>query len=288
LIDLDYKPVDDTLLYAKYARGYRAGGIIVNAPADHRTFDPEKVDSFEIGAKTRFAEAVHGLFDVALFYNNFTNQQIQIGYNAALLPSGATAPVSPTTAILNAGKSRIYGAEIETSISPLTGLRFDLTYTYLNATIRSIGSVATTDPNYMPAVALTPGDPLALSPKNKASLEGDYTLPLPANIGRVIFGATFVHTDKQLTNYKYLNPAVTALFGENLSYIPATNLLNLNLAWNSIFGSHVDVSAFVINVTQDENYRFIPGIGSAGAGAEFAVLGEPRMYGARVRYSFGR
>jgi iron complex outermembrane receptor protein len=65
-------------------------------------------------------------------------------------------------------------------------------------------------------------------------------------------------------------------------------LLNLNLAWTSIFGSHVDVSAFVTNVTQDHYYKFIPGIGSAGAGAEFAVLGEPRMYGARLRYRFGK
>ena len=33
LIDLDYTPVQDVLLYAKYARGYRAGTI---APQRHR------------------------------------------------------------------------------------------------------------------------------------------------------------------------------------------------------------------------------------------------------------
>jgi iron complex outermembrane receptor protein len=117
-------------------------------------------------------------------------------------------------------------------------------------------------------------------------MEGDYTLPLPASIGRIIFGATFTHTDKQLTNYGYLDPTVEALFGQNLSYVPSTDLLNLNLAWNSIVGSPIDLSFFVTNVTQQHYYTFIPGLGSTQLGMESAALGVPRMWGARVRYNF--
>jgi iron complex outermembrane receptor protein len=124
--------------------------------------------------------------------------------------------------------------------------------------------------------------------KNKFEVEGNYTLPLPASIGRIIFGATFTHTDKQLTNYNYLDPAVVALFGQNLSHLPSTDLLNLNLSWNSLAGSPVDLAFFVTNVTQQHYYTFIPGLGSAQLGMESAALGLPRMYGARIRYTFGK
>jgi iron complex outermembrane receptor protein len=288
LIDLDYKLTDDVMLYGKYARGYRAGGVFTNAPIDHRTFAPEKVDSYEAGIKSSFLPSVRGLFNLAVFYNDFSNQQLQFGFNAKVDPAtGATAPVSPTTAIINAGKSRIYGAEVEASITPLEGLTFDLNYTYLNATIQRINGFTTTDPNYQVATtAIALGSPLALSPKNKASLTGSYTLPLPASIGRIIFGATFTHTDKQLTNYIYQNPATVAAIGKDWGFVPSTDLLNLNVNWNAIAGSPVDVSLFATNVTGKEYYQFIPGLGTSGL--EFGVLGEPRMYGARIRYRFGK
>jgi iron complex outermembrane receptor protein len=288
LIDLDYKLTDDVMAYAKYARGYRAGGVFSNAPIDHRAFAPEKVDSYETGIKSSFLPEVRGLFNVALFYNDFSNQQLQFGFDARIDPvTHAPAPVSPTTGIINAGKSRIYGAEIEASVTPLQGLTFDANYTYLNATIQRISGFSTNDPNYqVSTTSIAPGSPLALSPKNKASLTGSYTLPLPASIGRIIFGATFTHTDKQLTNYLYQSAATVAAFGHDFGFVPSTDLLNLNLNWNAIAGSPVDVAIFATNVTGKEYYQFIPGLGSSGG--ETAMLGEPRMYGARIRVRFGK
>jgi iron complex outermembrane recepter protein len=294
MIDLDYKPTDDILTYAKYARGYRAGGVTTNAPSDHRTFAPESVDNFEVGLKSSFHTVVRGTFDVALFYNNFKNQDLQFGFNPSVNPvTHATAPVAPTTAIINAGKSRIYGAEVDTSIIPLPsitgleGLNFEFSYTYLNATIRQLAPVTTTDPNYTPDVsAIAIGSPLVLSPKNKYTVSANYTLPLPASIGRITFGTIFVHTDEQTTAYTYQNPAILAAFGSNLGLLPSSNLLSLNLNWDSIASSSVDVSLFATNVTQENRYLFVPGL--ATSGAEFAVLGEPRMYGIRLRYRFGK
>jgi iron complex outermembrane receptor protein len=290
LIDLDYKPTDDVLLYGKYARGYRAGGVITNAPTDHRVFDPEKVDNYEVGMKTSYSGAVPGVFNIAAFYNDFSNQQLQFGFNPFQDPvTGATAPVSPTTAVINAGKSRIYGAEVEASIAPLRGLTFDLNYTYLKAEIRSISPVATTDANYTAAAGnITPGAPLALSPKNKYTLSGKYVLPLEGNIGDVSLGATFIHVDEQLTTYAYLNPATVAAVGGNYGTVAGHDLLNLNVSWSSVFGSPVDITAFATNVANEKYYNFVPGLASAQSAVEFATVGEPRMYGARVRYRFGQ
>jgi iron complex outermembrane receptor protein len=283
MIDFDYNPVEDAMLYAKYARGYRAGGVFSNAPSDLRTFDPEKVDNYEIGLKTSFDRFVRGTFNVAAFYNKFSDQQIQVGFNAA-----EGAAVSPTTGIVNAGKSRIYGFEVESTVVPAKGLNFQLSYTYLNATIRSIDEISTSDPNYEPEVTnLERGSPLVLSPKNKLSLSGSYTLPLDRSIGKVSLGLNYVYTDKQTTGNAYADPDTLArMGGKNLAELDSRNLLNGNVNWEQVAGSPVDMSFFVTNLTNEKYYLFVPGLGSNGL--EFATLAEPRMYGVRLRYNFNQ
>ncbi|MDB5724281.1 MAG: hypothetical protein JWQ16_1035, partial [Novosphingobium sp.] len=64
LLDVEYKPNSDMMLYAKYARGYRAGGVN-EANVGAEVWRPEKVDNFEIGLKTGFRGAVSGTFNIA-------------------------------------------------------------------------------------------------------------------------------------------------------------------------------------------------------------------------------
>jgi iron complex outermembrane receptor protein len=47
LLDLDYTPTDDILVYAKWARGYRQGVVSPNVPAPYDITGPEKVDDYE-------------------------------------------------------------------------------------------------------------------------------------------------------------------------------------------------------------------------------------------------
>ena len=95
-------------------------------------------------------------------------------------------------------------------------------------------------------------------------------------------GATFTHTDRQLSNYSDRNVPALA----SLGYLPSTDLLNLNFNWSSIAGKPIDLAFFATNVTDKQYYTYIPGIG-VGTGFETAQLGQPRMYGARVRLHFG-
>jgi iron complex outermembrane receptor protein len=71
-----------------------------------------------------------------------------------------------------------------------------------------------------------------------------------------------------------------------LGTLPATGLLNLNMDWNSIAGTPVDLMLFATNVTNKEYNTFVPGIGFS-TGFETAQLGQPRMYGMRLRMRFG-
>jgi len=78
LVDLDYKPADDLLIYAKYAHGYRQGSVSPMAADGFQTFKPEKVDSYEVGSKLSFASAIHGTLDFAGFYNKFSQEQLAV------------------------------------------------------------------------------------------------------------------------------------------------------------------------------------------------------------------
>jgi iron complex outermembrane receptor protein len=287
LLDLDYKPTDKTLLYAKYARGYRGGGITPVLPSPFNTFHAERVDNFEVGIKQTFLGALNGLLDADGFYNKFSNQQLQVGFDPA-----PGHNVSPAAGIINAGKSQIYGAEVDASVTPFPGFTADLDYTYLRTNIQAISTfTAPPDSPYVLVTQANVGDRLVLSPTNKLTVSGTYTLPLDPSLGKVSLGASFAYTDPQLANYAdavaVISPGVPNYAVRSLSPLQARHILNLNFDWSSIAGSQFDLSVFATNVTNDKYYTFVAGLYSSNLGFETAELGEPAFYGARVRFHFG-
>lgn len=293
LIGIDYKPTEDLLIYAKYARGYRQGGVNPYAPGLY-TFEPEKLDSYEAGIKANFSGAVRGHLNVAGFYNDFSNQQLAIGGNPCTIGStcngftGANPGRSPTSAILNAGQSRVAGVEVDGSIIPFKGLTLDVGYAYLDTKLKSITFPAVNA--FFQSYTLTsslPGLPLVLSPKNKVSVTGTYMLPFDESIGRIALSATFTHTDSMQSTYSDYGPEVIGLVGYDPSRIPATDLLNLNLNWSNIAGRPVDLSVFATNVTNERYPAFSLGVLS-NFGFASEVPAPPRMYGLRLRYRFGQ
>ena len=278
LIDLDYKPISNMLLYAKYARGYRAGGIAPNVPSQYAVFGPEKVDSYEVGLKTSFYESWQGSFDVAAFYNDFTNQQLNVLFN----PKPGT-PVPTISGIFNAGSSRISGVEVSGTVTPLQGLRLEASYTYLETKLKTLSLAATApDSPYNIGASQAPGDPLAFAPNNKFTVAGSYTLPIDPSVGRVLLGVTFVYEDPVLTNYSTRDRQGKL---DGYSYVPSRSLLNVNANWNDIYHKNVDLELFATNVTQKQYYSvFAPLLPIVGFTT--GIIGEPRMFGARLRYHF--
>jgi iron complex outermembrane receptor protein len=279
-IDLDYKPVQDMLFYAKYSRGYRSGLVnLVPTGSQFETAGPETVDTYEAGAKTTWRGAIPATFDITFFYNDFTNQQLQ-----ATLQAKAGQGVGGSV-IVNAGKSTIKGLEIEASARLLPDVQVDLSYTYLDTRLDSITLPSIENTIYS---AITPtaveGQPLALSPKNKVSVTTTYYLPVDESLGHISAGLTFTHTDSQIASHS--DDAVVDQIGFNPGILPATNLLNLNINWNDVAGRPVDVSLFATNLT-DQHYWVSFNQGFTSTGFESLLLGPPRMYGARVRVKFG-
>lgn len=269
LIDVDFKPTPDTLVYAKYARGYRQGTVNFTNPGIE-TANPEKVDAYEVGAKLTFRGAVPGYFNVAGFYNNFANQQV-FGALIAKPDSG----LAGGAAIINAGKSVIKGIEVDTGVTLFERLRLSAGYTYLDTKLKSLTTPTLSADS--PFELIIPrgviGGPLTYSPKNKLSLTGDYTIPLGENVGDLNFGAIFTYTSSQ--------------YVDGNSKIPGYSLLNLNAGWSNVAGSGFDLVAFATNVT-NKHYRTTSGGGYESSGIRDFMYGAPRMYGVRLKYSFGK
>ncbi len=286
LIGVDYFVTQDAMLYAKYSRGYRMGSLNMFGGEPYRRFEPETVDAFEIGAKTTFGGPMPGTFNISAFYNELTDQQLQIGF----LPlDGQT----PTTGIQNAGKSVIQGVEVETMVMLLEDLALTLSYTYLDTQLKEAtppgvpafgplagifppGSRMTASGDALLTSSSAVGEHLSFSPRHSVVAGLNYRLPLPVEIGDVSIGATYSYTDKQLT---------TAPSSSPYAWLPSYEIVNLNANWRSIFGSNFDAGVFVTNAFDEEYVNYVAGLYNQGF--ENRVVGVPKMWGAKVRYNFG-
>ncbi|PEQ10392.1 TonB-dependent receptor [Novosphingobium sp. PC22D] len=280
LINVDFKPTPDILLYAKYSRGYRQGGVNFTVPGIE-TWDPEKVDAYEIGAKTTFRGGkVNGYFNVAAFYNDFTDQQVF----AQAIPKPEFAQLlAGGNAIINAGSTTLKGLEVDTSVTAFDIFTVSAGYTYLDTKIKelAIPQLAANAPFLDPVPRGQVGDSLALSPKHRLTLTGRVALPVPDTVGDISFGATYTYTAEQFNDTTLRNTPL-----EFVGRIAPSNLLNLNFDWKRVFDSPFDLAVFATNVT-DEVVEVSNGGGYSTSGIADKLYGPPRMYGVRLKFNFG-
>ena len=269
LVDLEYTPAQDVLVYGKYARGYRQGGVATFVADGYHVYGPEHVDSYELGEKTTFTGPIKGTFDVTGHYNNFTDQQLLAGF------LGAEA--APSSGIVNAGKSRIWGIEIESTLQPVDSFTVGLSYSYLNTKLLTAFAELPTSGAYTEVeFPTTKGGVLPFSPKNKLSANAAYHVPLPDDVGKLSIGGTYTYTSPMLIS-------TTAAPYDTLS---GYGLLGMNLHWDSIFRSRVNGELFVTNLTDKIYYTNLTALYDTAFGLAARFPGEPRMYGARVRVNF--
>ena len=282
VIGLDYKPVEDLLLYAKYSRGYRQGATQPFGPDGLPTYEPEKVDTYELGTKASFRGTVSGYLNVAAFYNDFSNQQVIAAYTQPLI-----AGLAPNGGIVNVGKSRIYGLEVEALLIPFRGLRIQGSYAYLNSTIQALGPLPVV-PNFAPGTYLSNvGDQLPYTPQHKLSVDLSYTLPLDEAIGEITLGTTYSYTGEMLYSLPTSVPAGILMSNagrSDVSYIQPQHLWNLNASWKNVAQSNIDLSFFMTNLAN--KHYFLAKNLQPTSGFISQLVSEPRMWGFRARYNF--
>ncbi|PZU43991.1 MAG: TonB-dependent receptor [Sphingomonas sp.] len=111
--NLSYKFTDQIMGYVQYSRGYRAGsynGLAYQGLNQVYYIQPETVNAYEAGLKTRFFDR-HVQLNLAGFYYDYQNQQF-------------TQVIGATT-FTRSGNGRLFGGEAELTVQPTRRLRLD-------------------------------------------------------------------------------------------------------------------------------------------------------------------
>lgn len=126
-------------VYARWARGFKAGGIVPVVPTSFfpdpinqgGAFRGETVDSYEVGLRTPLFDRKVQL-TAALFYNDYRDVQVA----AHVSPTFAFAPLV-SISVVNAGSARTYGAELGLTARVAEPLTLTASAGYLNAKYRT-------------------------------------------------------------------------------------------------------------------------------------------------------
>lgn len=255
-IELDYKPVADTLVYGSISRGVKSGGFTAHNTVNTAAvdpFEPEKLTAYEIGVKSDVTRTLR--LDASVFYYRYRDQQI-------LGKVFDDTSQSYIGRFVNAN-SRISGGETELEWRPLAGLSITqylgFAEGYYTSTLLDSSNV-----NY-------DGRPLSFP---KVSYGGD--LAYAWNVGGFKLTAEGNYSFHDTYSQFYL-------LGSNDFTIPKYWLANANLSLSPAAGAPWTVTLWGRNIF-DKSYDitrnfFLPS-------SEVAAAGEPTTVGIRVSYKY--
>jgi iron complex outermembrane receptor protein len=290
-LGVDWQPDDDTLAYAKYTRGYKAGGFNSGTTTlePNVTTEEETIDAYEVGLKKTFGGTLQANASAYLY-----------DYRDIQVPIAGRDPATDAnvTRFFNMPKARIMGFELETIWQPIDHLQLLANYSYLNAELREAccfqdredprglqpgvvlaGNSAAALAN--PATALNQdlkGAKLPSSTPHRVTINGNYTWEFDP--GSLSASLTWVWKDK--TYY--------SIFNRYYNEGKAWSQTDARLIWNDRDDRYT-VIGYVKNLFKQE--------GVAGADGSRLTTGPnvgyvnrtisyvpPRTYGVELQYRF--
>lgn len=165
--------LDHGTVYARYARGFKAGGVnpvaspsVFPEPSEGSVFGPEQVDTYEVGYRQALLDG-RLQFTSAAFYNNYKDLQV----SAHAQPQYQSEII---LAIVNAKSARTWGFEETLNMRVAPPLTLGLNAGYLNAEYTNFeiennpvlsnfnlnGTVMTNAPKWQIAMTATLDQPL--------------------------------------------------------------------------------------------------------------------------------
>jgi len=245
---------DGTLLYYSFSQGFKSGGFVlryVESVEDVRTFDPETLDSHEIGIKWQgFDDRVR--VNTAIFFSDYEDVQVTFFDNLG----------GPITA--NAGTVEIKGLEVELTALVTDKLLLDMGYGYTDAKYTEINPIEGL------SLTIDKSAKLVNTPENSFNVGLEYTVPLAAN--ELAFRVDYVYTD-EIFNDSQNSPFL---------FQGSTEFVNASVRYS--IGESIDLVVFGKNLA-DERY-IESGDSNFGLGFHEANYNRPREYGATFRYRF--
>ena len=179
-LSLSYDLSDDQMLFARYSRGFKAGGFqtdVISPPFDPASqfgFDPETVDNYEVGFKSFWFDR-HLELNLAAFHMDWSDKQEQVFTGVSFIIDNAASAVSE-------------GVELEFTARPMEGLTLDGNLAYLDA--------------HYEAFAGSPGAvgrPIPNQPEYSGSLGVQYVTPVATGV-ELFSRADVVYRDDSFVN----------------------------------------------------------------------------------------
>lgn len=296
VLNLDWTPDDDTLVYAKYSRGYKSGGFLLGTLAPDPEADQEQVDAFELGVKKTFGGRLQ--VNAAAFYNDYKDLQL----NLSQLNAAGTAS---SNNFVNVG-AEAYGLEAEVVWRPIQNLDLSASYGYLHTEITEgccfydPADPGALDPNATPSggsvvsngtrlvFQTLEGSRIYQSPKHKFAGNANYTFDF--DMGSLILSATYTWTDET-----YYQP-----FKSAANRVKAYDVTDFRVLWNDLDNRYT-IIGFVKNAFDQKGFTSngsttptaifdIPNPGTTSiVQTRTAItrgLIQPRTYGVELQYRF--
>jgi iron complex outermembrane receptor protein len=255
-IGFELQASDDMMFYVSYAKGYKSGGFnarpLSGIQEVQTPYDPETVDSYEIGAKTSWFDR-RMTANLAVFYNEYEDLQLTIN-------------ATPQNFVRNAGAAEISGAELEIVTRIAAGLDFNISAGYLDAKYTELDpQLATLNP------------PLVLNKELVKAPEWTVSSGVQYNLG-IEPGEITLRVD-----YSYKSEVFHDVFNDARLSQPAFDLVNAYASFVTA-NERWEFAVFGTNLT-DERYR-VSGNSSAGFGLAESTFAPPTEWGATVKYRF--
>ncbi|WP_203311094.1 TonB-dependent receptor [Sphingomonas beigongshangi] len=314
---LSWKPAPSTLLYASYARGYKAGGYNLDrsdlsatvfatptaSSASNLRFDPETVQAFEVGIKYATPKFTANLAAFRSAFKNFqlntfngTNYIVQnIGSCSTPLNGADQDDSAATGACTGKVKAGVVtqGFELEAGAYPAPDLAFNLGYTYAHTQYRNdlVGSDAGEALNN--ALFLLPGSQMSNAPRHTVTTSATFT----PRIGSNGLTALFYADGRMTSDYN----TGSDLFAEKIQdgYVLVNARVGIrgrDQRWaiefwgQNILNTNYQQVAFAAPFQGAGSLSQVARFGSptyAAGNAIFAsFLAEPRTYGVTLRSRF--
>ena len=259
-----YRITEELNGYFRTGRGQRSGGwnIPVNS-LQETAFRPEEITDYELGTK---ADLLNGawLINADIFMGNYDQMQ-------RLLPQlvGGT----PTTYVINAGKARVSGAELESDLRLARAWSLRAAFGFTDARYRQF--------LYSPGEGLPTIDEshnqFYLTPRYNVGLGIGYEEPAWDGIVRL-------HAD-----YDWQDSEQFSVFND-FNNQGAYGTLNARAAYIFDYRGHWELAAFATNLGARE-YAVTGGsvdiVGSPVPATSWQIPGAPRLYGLEFIYRFG-
>ncbi len=199
---VSYKPYSDTLLYASYSRGYKAGGYNLdrsdltpdvftaptNASASRLRFDPETVNAYEAGVKYTSRNFTLNVAGFRQDFKNFqlntfngTNFIVQNISSCGTSLNGADRDASATTGACTGEVQsgvRSQGFEIESGLFPVRNFQVGVGYTFVKTKFKTNLVGSERGEALDPALFLLSGNTMSNAPKHTVTASTTWTPPI--------------------------------------------------------------------------------------------------------------